>query len=322
VLNDPLTPLVAGGLISALFGLGVFKFIRARARRNADDNPLLSPPSGAGSSDSGADDANSSALKEVKKSIALSQADIMLTYGREAQAILLLKSAIEQEPERTELHLKLAGIYAKSEQVAEFEQVALQVQAVTGGSGADWEALCSIGQTLDSQNPLYFNGITPMPLAAETPDSDTELEQDDTPEDPPEVAPEKVNTRVEEDIIDKPPMDNQSLEDMLNSLPDMDLNTSDLDSADLEAEVAEQAAMPTAEPLEFDMSAISLDLAVPSSGEAANSDQQAFETKLALAEEFNAIGDVEGARTMIEDIIAQASGEMKAKAEEALSKLG
>ena len=322
VLNDPLTPLVAGGLISALFGLGVFKFIRARARRNADDNPLLSPPSGAGSSDSGADDANSSALKEVKKSIALSQADIMLTYGREAQAILLLKSAIEQEPERTELHLKLAGIYAKSEQVAEFEQVALQVQAVTGGSGADWEALCSIGQTLDSQNPLYFNGITPMPLAAETPDSDTELEQDDTPEDPPEVAPEKVNTRVEEDIIDKPPMDNQSLEDMLNSLPDMDLNTSDLDSADLEAEVAEQAATPAAEPLEFDMSAISLDLAVPSSGEAANSDQQAFETKLALAEEFNAIGDVEGARTMIEDIIAQASGEMKAKAEEALSKLG
>ena len=322
VLNDPMTPLVAGGLISALFGLGVFKFIRARARRHADDNPLLSPPSGAGGSDSGADDANSSALKEVKKSIALSQADIMLTYGREAQAILLLKSAIEQEPERTELHLKLAGIYAKSEQVVEFEQVALQVQAVTGGSGADWEALCSLGQTLDSQNPLYFNGVTPMPLAAETPDSDTEPEQDDTPEDPPEVAPEKVSARVEEDMIDKPPMDNQSLEDMLNSLPDMDLNTADLDSADLEAEVAEQASTPAAEPLEFDMSAISLDLAVPSSGEAADSDQQAFETKLALAEEFNAIGDVEGARTMIEDIIAQASGDMKAKAEEALSKLG
>jgi pilus assembly protein FimV len=322
VLNDPITPLVAGGLISALFGLGVFKFIRARARRNADDNPLLSPPSVAGGSDSGADDANSSALKEVKKSIALSQADIMLTYGREAQAILLLKSAIEQEPERTELHLKLAGIYAKSEQVAEFEQVALQVQAVTGGSGAEWEALCTLGQALDSQNPLYFNGVSPVPLAAETPHSDTKPEQDEAPEDPPEIAPEKVSTRVEEDIIDQPPLDNQSLEDMLNSLPDMDLNTSDLDSADLDEEVAEQAATTAAEPLQFDMSAISLDLAVPSSGEAADSDQQAFETKLALAEEFNAIGDVEGARTMIEDIIAQASGDMKAKAEEALSKLG
>ena len=322
VLNDPMTPLVAGGLISALFGLGVFKFIRARARRNADDNPLLSPPSGAGGSDSGADDANSSALKEVKKSIALSQADIMLTYGREAQAILLLKSAIEQEPERTELHLKLAGIYAKSEQVAEFEQVALQVQAVTGGSGADWAALCTMGQALDSQNPLYFNGAPPMAEASEARDSGTEPEQDDTPEDPPKVASEVDRTVGEEDTVLQPPMDNQSLEDMLNSLPDMDLNTSDLDSADLEAEVAEQAATPAAEPLEFDMSAISLDLAVPSSGEAANSDQQAFETKLALAEEFNAIGDVEGARTMIEDIIAQASGEMKAKAEEALSKLG
>ena len=322
VLNDPLTPLVAGGLISALFGLGVFKFIRARARRNADDNPLLSPPSGAGGSDSGADEANSSALKEVKKSIALSQADIMLTYGREAQAILLLKSAIEQEPERTELHLKLAGIYAKSEQVAEFEQVALQVQAVTGGPGADWAALCTMGQALDSQNPLYFNGAPPIAEAAEARDSGTEPKQDETPEDPPKVASEVDRTVGEEDTVLQPPMDNQSLEDMLNSLPDMDLNTSDLDSADLEAEVAEQAATPAAEPLEFDMSAISLDLAVPSTGEAANSDQQAFETKLALAEEFNAIGDVEGARTMIEDIIAQASGEMKAKAEEALSKLG
>ena len=322
VLNDPMTPLLAGGLIAALFGLGVFKFIRARARRHADDNPLLSPPSGAGGSDSGTDDSNSSALKEVKKSIALSQADIMLTYGREAQAILLLKTAIEQEPERTELHLKLAGIYAKSEQVAEFEQVALQVQTITGSSGADWEAICSLGRALDSQNPLYFNGVTPMPLAAETPDSDTEPREDDAPEDPPEVAPEKVSTQDEEDIIDRPPMDNQSLEDMLNALPDMDLNTSDLDSADLEAEVAEQAATPAAEPAEFDMSAISLDLALPSSGEAADSDQQALETKLALAEEFNAIGDVEGARTMIEDIIAQASGDMKAKAEAALSKLG
>jgi pilus assembly protein FimV len=161
-----------------------------------------------------------------------------------------------------------------------------------------------------------------MPLAAETPDSDTEPEQDTAPEDPLEIAPEKVSTRVEEDIIDQPPLDNQSLEDMLNSLPDMDLNTSNLDSADLDEEVAEQAATTAAEPLQFDMSAISLDLAVPSSGEAADSDQQAFETKLALAEEFNAIGDVEGARTMIEDIIAQASGDMKAKAEEALSKLG
>jgi pilus assembly protein FimV len=216
----------------------------------------------------------------------------------------------------------LAGIYAKSEQVAEFEQVALQVQAVTGGSGAEWEALCTMGQALDSQNPLYFNGVSPLPLAAETPHSDTEPEQDEAPEDPPEIAPEKVSTRVEEDIIDQPPLDNQSLEDMLNSLPDMDLNTSDLDSADLDEEVAEQAATTAAEPLQFDMSAISLDLAVPSSGEAADSDQQAFETKLALAEEFNAIGDVEGARTMIEDIIAQASGDMKAKAEEALSKLG
>jgi pilus assembly protein FimV len=101
------------------------------------------------------------------------------------------------------------------------------------------------------------------------------------------------------------------LEDLLNALPDIDLT----------AEVAEQpTAIPAA--MDFDMSALSLDLDLPSTEQAADPDLQAFEIKLSLAEEFNAIGDVEGARTMIEEIIAQAQGDMKARAEAALSKLG
>ena len=41
----------------------------------------------------------------------------------------------------------------------------------------------------------------------------------------------------------------------------------------------------------------------------------------ALADEFRAIGDDDGARALIEEVIAEASGAMKAKAERALSKL-
>jgi pilus assembly protein FimV len=43
--------------------------------------------------------------------------------------------------------------------------------------------------------------------------------------------------------------------------------------------------------------------------------------KLALAQEFNAIGDEQGARALIEEVIAQASGDMKARAQLALSQL-
>ena len=49
--------------------------------------------------------------------------------------------------------------------------------------------------------------------------------------------------------------------------------------------------------------------------------QDPLETKLALADEFRAIGDDDGARALIEEVIAEASGAMKAKAERALSKL-
>jgi pilus assembly protein FimV len=45
-------------------------------------------------------------------------------------------------------------------------------------------------------------------------------------------------------------------------------------------------------------------------------------TKLALAEEFNAIGDSDGARTLIEEVIAEAHGDLKAKAHSLLSQIG
>ena len=85
------------------------------------------------------------------------------------------------------------------------------------------------------------------------------------------------------------------------------------------------AAPPKFDMLEFDLSALSLDLddapPVPDSTPAADSHQDPLATKLALAEEFQAIGDADGARALIEEVIAQASGDMKLKAEHALSKL-
>lgn len=46
-----------------------------------------------------------------------------------------------------------------------------------------------------------------------------------------------------------------------------------------------------------------------------------LETKLALAQEFNAIGDSDGARTLIEEVIAESSGALKAKAQSLLAEL-
>ena len=101
--------------------------------------------------------------------------------------------------------------------------------------------------------------------------------------------------------------------------------------------------------LEFDLGDLSLDLTAPSTlstptpsapsvseeittasapmgddyddGEAAAHDDP-LATKLALAEEFNAIGDTDGARTLIEEVVAEATGALKTRAQRLLADLG
>jgi pilus assembly protein FimV len=72
--------------------------------------------------------------------------------------------------------------------------------------------------------------------------------------------------------------------------------------------------------LEFDLGSLSLDLGEATTEQTGATDDP-LATKLALAEEFSAIGDTDGARALIEEIIAEATGDMKIKAQEALSKL-
>ena len=86
--------------------------------------------------------------------------------------------------------------------------------------------------------------------------------------------------------------------------------------------------------MDFDLDSISLDLKTPASevtaavpmdepttasGDLAD---DPLATKLALAQEFNTIGDSDGARTLIDEVIAEASGDLKARAQKMLSELG
>lgn len=87
-----------------------------------------------------------------------------------------------------------------------------------------------------------------------------------------------------------------------------------------------------AEPsMDFDLGGLSLDLGTtsPAAPQAAAATAPSaveagdpLSTKLALAEEFHAIGDSDGARTLIEEVIAEASGPIKARAQRLLADIG
>lgn len=72
--------------------------------------------------------------------------------------------------------------------------------------------------------------------------------------------------------------------------------------------------------IEFDLGSLSLDLpgaATPAGGGEADP----LETKLALAEEFRTIGDTDGARSLIQEVIAEGSGSIKTRAQKILAEL-
>jgi pilus assembly protein FimV len=108
----------------------------------------------------------------------------------------------------------------------------------------------------------------------------------------------------------------------------------DLDEPDAKIE----SPAPSADgPLEFDLSDISLDLDEPPVAEAAEVDAlpdvsieeeadqddsgDPLARKLELAEEFRQIGDVEGARDLLEEVVANADGALKSKAQALLKDL-
>ena len=98
-----------------------------------------------------------------------------------------------------------------------------------------------------------------------------------------------------------------------------------IDAASSRIDTAVQS--PQADPV-FDLSGLSLDLGNPGSPAeeravaAPATPEDPMATKLALAEEFNAIGDSDGARTLIEEVIAEAHGDLKARAQALLSQIG
>ena len=96
--------------------------------------------------------------------------------------------------------------------------------------------------------------------------------------------------------------------------PILDLDTSH--AADHSPQTPPPAA---ADMLSFDLNHLNLDLSTPPVEDDATSagrltEENPLETKLSLAEEFRAIGDFEGARSLAEEVLAEASGSLKAKA--------
>ena len=284
----------------------------------------------------------------------VAEADVYLAYGRDAQAEEILKEALRTNPTRLAIRTKLLEILAKRRDVKGFESAASQALVLTTKNSADWNRICEMGLGIDPQNPMYqpdgaskaaapaapsaavaaaaaadFGGqtlpvATPQELSDENNAIDLDLDfafDEDAQELPPVVSELPAAEELQATDLPDIPLE------MSNNDNEFGLDFESSDATPLEP-IAESTppSLTDADALDFDLGGLSLDLET-SKPEAPPVDapevpDDALETKLALAEEFNTIGDEDGARALIEEVIAESTGAMRAKAEQALAKLG
>lgn len=181
LLENPLLPAGAAGLIALLAGFGIYRSRQRKKAAQVDSSFLesrLQPDSFFGASGGQRVDTQESPatgssmlytpsqLDAVDDVDPVAEADVYLAYGRDLQAEEILKDALRTNPGRLAIHQKLLEIFAKRLDTKGYEDVANRVFTMTGGRGTDWEHICEVGLRLDPHNALYQPGGQPSTAGA------------------------------------------------------------------------------------------------------------------------------------------------------------
>ena len=390
LIEDPLVPAGAVGLIALLAGLGIYRVRQRKKASNVDSafmESRLQPESFFGISGGQSVDTNDGAPTGSSMVYSPSQmdtgddvdpvaeADVYLAYGRDLQAEEILEEALSTNPGRLAIHQKLLEIFAKRRDTKRFEHIAEMAFKLTRGEGADWDRICTQGLNIDPHNVLYQPGGQPevssnKPMASTTDadslpeitgleadqaiepaatgamdlDLDLDFSHDENPSSTrPAIPTPQVNVELTseppaatdtgntgsiefsliDDMIERNDMSPPALEMVSMELPDTPGNDA-TSPIPLDMDIPVESPGQDLSMLEFDLGSLSLDLDEEPDTQSPSlspTDEDPLVTKLALAEEFRAIGDDDGARALIEEVISEASGDMKIKAQRALSHL-
>jgi pilus assembly protein FimV len=289
----------------------------------------------------------------------IAEADVYIAYGRDAQAEEILKEALQKDASRTAVHAKLLEIYANRKDTKSFEQTALKLKNLTSGAGPEWDKAAGLGRSIDPQNGLYGGGGDAAPVAAPaTPAaaapaptldfdlggaSQNQAAAPDIPlDDTPKPAPSAPSLDIELGATGTHAAPAAAHDKTITS---MDFNL-DLGAEKPAEPAAPAAAAPAPEPsggLDFDLKlddapakpadktavdlgSISLDLGTPGgdTGAAGGTDPkwQEVATKLDLAKAYEEMGDKDGARELLNEVMKDGDAAQKGQAQQLLAKLG
>ena len=199
----------------------------------------------------------------------LSEADVYLAYRRFDKAEQLLKDALQQEPDRHDLQLKLLEVYAKSEKKEAFVLRAEALQVLLNDDESEiWRKVVRLGQPFLGDHPLFGGSEVAADAVAETetdplPEAQigAEIVDDSTGDEPlalagePEEAffdePVEVEAFAGEEVSEETPDTSGADETRLATDPDVSTEVSEAGMADMQ-ESADHRDIP----LEFEISSL------------------------------------------------------------------
>lgn len=320
LLDNPLIPLAGVGALLVIVGGGVFVMRRRKKAKEEGDFYDEEEDDDDVSADSffaeNHSQQSSNMLDQSSSIYAASQldtnadvdpvqeADVYLAYGRDEQAAEILRDALLEEPDRIALHAKLCEVYARQNNVSAFDEQAAQLRALTSGEGPEWMRIVRLAQNISPNNPLYTDTIETKAL------------------DGGKVAAAAAAAAAVE--ASQPLMNSRQSSSNAQSLDSHMMDASELLGGEQEGAGSSDGGYDASldVSLELDGADTQVNDSSNSSSVFDEDDEEGPSTRLALAEEFYAIGNKKDAKEIIEEVLAQdVPAEVRQKASSLLNKV-
>ena len=167
LLDDPM---LLGAGAAVLLGLGGLGFVMARrskggqkkSSKKKDDigaatgswrTPVAPSPDTGDFTQTSAAPALMSVAAALDDVDPISEADLFLNFGRDAQAEEILKDALKKNPANIQVKLKLLSIYVNRKDSKTFSKYAQEIK--DSGDTSAWERAAVMGREVDPSNPNY-----------------------------------------------------------------------------------------------------------------------------------------------------------------------
>jgi pilus assembly protein FimV len=221
-------------------------------------------------------------LQGEEPSDPLTEADVFIAYGRIQQAEDVIKSALQGNPGNRDLTLKLFEIYHAAGNVAAFDAQAALFHETVGEDDPAWQKIVSMGSELSPANPLYETATSPPPLREGEVDFDMDLS-----------GMEAGNTG----------------------------GGTAADDVGIDYASGERTTGDSGENIDFNLDELDIDHDDEDITEGLLQDSDEIGTKLDLARAYMDMGDTDGARGILEEVIEEGSDDQKNEAENLIAQL-